>query len=537
MKFGRTILIFCLLFPACSVYATTYTAASGSRADVQAALNLAVNGDTVVSPGGWYSYTSHIVISNGIKLAATSPWILQDDLPIGLNAFNQNIIFVQSPSNTFTELTGFTITNGTVRASNQTYDHGAIMARGFGAIRVHDTKMFYPFQNCFYFDDMVHGVVDHNTWGLATHNHHVSGNGNKWGGNSYDNGDGSWFFASNYGTTNVMCFENNYFYFLSGIGGNNAVADFFAGARWMWRYNICSNGFLTCHGRESGNADRSPRQFEDYYNTNGLEAGLSSVTPHAQNYRGGSGVNFGNSNYGYKDIGRLSFFLGNHGYTTYWGGSDGQNPFDSNSVTTASFQHTGTNASKGYMVSSGATMTVNQYQGWFISDSNRLTDTATSPNPTIPIYAYGEIWSNTATEIFFQGDKVVGDVNDNPAGPSCTVFCTNGNYYVIRQLIDSNDRCGNGSSSVLQTTAPGVVPKFLFEAKELVWFWGNTLDGSPANGAAVQTLQLVEGREYSNAVKVAYSPLSYPHPLVQAALWPPTFRASGVRLNGSVIIQ
>src|SRR5204863_4419553 len=102
----------CAVSPVTTVRGATINAASVAFSDVSAAVNSAVDGDTVVLPAGMASWTSPLPVNKGITLqgAVIDKTIIGDDVVGGSNNLSQGVIAFQGAA--MSRLTGVTIQLG-----------------------------------------------------------------------------------------------------------------------------------------------------------------------------------------------------------------------------------------------------------------------------------------------------------------------------------------------------------------------------------------------------------------------------------------
>jgi hypothetical protein len=513
---------------AASAGAVTRYAATLARDDVNAVVLLSADGDSIILPPGTVTYTNHIAVSNAISIVATgapaSTWI-GDGIPNGVNAFNQNVFYFCCQSNKTSRLSGVWFGDSTNRSTK--YDHGTVMVQGFGKMALDNCRFQGCQNNYVYIDDQVGGVAHHNTFVITAHQHCFSFNGSQYGGTNYQNGDGSWYLPANYGSPDLFYVEDSFF--TNSFSINAAFIDCFQGARFVFRNNQCFGDFLSYHGTESGQRQRAPRQSEVYANTFRLDP-WKTATIHGINARGGTSLFFSNTFAGYRDAITLSLYRVHHSFPSHWGGANGINNWDSNSPTLFyAGQHTGSNNSFAdsrtnvpLMIASGVSWTPNQWAGYILLDTNSVISQNSSTSSSFPNYHFGYIYSNSASALFCANDGTgIGG-----AAADGTLHFTNSAYYQIRQVLQILDACGAGSGDLL-TGNSGESPRWLNQPRDIVYGWSNLWSdtGLPALVSAIQNLQLVEGRDFTNGIpKPGYTPYTYPHPLQGAG--PPPFPPS-----------
>jgi hypothetical protein len=298
-------------------------------------------------------------------------------------------------------------------------------------------------------------------------------------------GDGSWDTPAELGTSNAVFMEDNVF--TSPTPGDAwAVLDSFAGARWVFRYNKVSNGWISNHGTESTAFNRGTRSCEIYMNT------LSD--PHfafAIEFRSATGVVWSNTASGYKNrFCKLSNFRSADSYK-FWGAANGTNPFDKNAPDGPflTVTQTGANQPEELMVAN-ANWTVNQWVGYAAVD-------ASEPGVT----NFGTIYSNTATTAYLL------------AGNHPHVFNT-GDTVKFYKVIYALDMPGMGICGKLSRGAGGqALGSWPNQKIEPIYSWGNTMDGAKTE-PTTPIPTIVPGVQFINDTpKPGYVPFTYPHPL------------------------
>jgi hypothetical protein len=319
------------------VDAATVTAASCGRDQVATAINSARDGDIVVVPAGYCTWTSPLTIDGksitlqGAGIDATT--IIDGTRGDGNNA--KEPLLRWNTKNTggspagFSRLTGFTFNGGDFALGKGCCNEGLLEFNGqTTSLRV-DHNKFQPSRSAnIRFNDVV-GVADHNIFDIgnnysgSTYVFHYA-----WKGVGYY-GDNSWAQPLVFGSSDFMFFEDNDFF--SKYGFYYAV-DGWAGARTVIRRNTFLNLQTANHGLDTPGRPRSQRAQEYYQNTysiDGVGGWFSSPTA----TRGGTGLIWGNEA---KAIGGQFvqvFDLQNYRATQayyWWGQCDGSNGWDMN---------------------------------------------------------------------------------------------------------------------------------------------------------------------------------------------------------------
>jgi parallel beta-helix repeat protein len=292
------------------------TAASCSRADVQAAVHTAVNGDTVVVPAGHCTWAQPVTIENkGITVQGSGIGVTTIT-DATTNDWGKAPFWVEScPDGQVLRITAFTFDGGPLSQEGAIHIDGTCKR-----FRIDHNRFANLFDRGITLRGLVYGVIDHNSFeapyddtakGIA-----VSGDG-----------DAAWQRPQALGTDQAVYIEDNLFHFAY---MNDAAYDAYDGARYVFRYNTVIGTKIGHHGLDSGGL-RSPHSFEVYENSfeNPGEHIFTTII-----VRGGSGVIFNNTisaNGGsYDDFAILRNYRSDSNYSSSWGPCDGTNPIDSN---------------------------------------------------------------------------------------------------------------------------------------------------------------------------------------------------------------
>lgn len=299
-------------------YGATINAATCAAADVQAAINLAADGDTMLIPAGTCHWTQTVWVGTDwpalstkgltIQGAGIGQTIIVDDVPKGVNPDQTFRIHTQL-GKPF-RLTGLTIQGGNTGTGSQ----GTIQITGTSqTVRVDHIHVYRPKCPALRFFGSMYGVVDHSifdTTGIFTNAIHIWHD--SWDGKSY--GDGSWADASYFGSEKFIFIEDNIFQedpaFVPVAGMNDGLS----GGRFVLRYNTLYHSATQVHGTDSGGRNRSARAYEIYNNVYDFQnVGNPNFT--AVFLGGGTGVIYNNT------------FTGNyvHGIIVRNRRSDGEN--------------------------------------------------------------------------------------------------------------------------------------------------------------------------------------------------------------------
>jgi hypothetical protein len=287
--------------------ANTIPAASCNAADVQAAINAAVDGDTVAVPSGTCSWTT--AVSVGVQ-TGWNPTVIQgmkaitlqgqtvcfgtpvsscsDTTAITLNVSGSSSISLWVSPTNFVRLTGFTFTITAAYPYN-----GEI---GFSGVSWPPGVDFRLDHNHFIFTGAAVAVLVASAYGLADHN--LFDIGSAPNGNSFafhgDQGSGgfqSWQTPMALGSIDAIYVEDSSFN--CSAYNTEAPVDAYTGARFVFRHNrVNSCSGLGGHGTDSGGY-RSVFSVEDYDNAYANNLG-SSFSP-AYYSRGGTLLSWSNT--------------------------------------------------------------------------------------------------------------------------------------------------------------------------------------------------------------------------------------------------
>jgi len=273
------------------VYAT-----SCSQEDVQAAINAAQDGDTVIVPTGVCTWTTPASMKPAVQIGRQTGWnppafeskgITLRGAGVGrtvivdqtLHGYNENALLI------------FTAPGKPVRVTGFTFDRPGQKAEK-GTIGVTGTGQTWRIDHCnFIHAQWGNGIVTSlNTYGVVDHCEFTtdSGTGNFKAFALMGAGDASWQIPLSLGTANAVYIEDctlNY-----NLAYRCLDADW--GARWVFRHNtVYNNTDVGTHGYDS--SPRSQISGEIYHNTfvHNSSGEYYALMP----FRGGTGVIFGNT--------------------------------------------------------------------------------------------------------------------------------------------------------------------------------------------------------------------------------------------------
>jgi hypothetical protein len=445
-------------------------ARSPSAADVQAAANVAVSGDTVVVPAGTASWSSTVSISSK-NITVQGAGVGQTIINASTTAFDLG--------RTSSRVTGFTV----VRSGS-----GEIIRCWGRGWRIDHCR----FESSIFRDAV---LVRGNSDGLSPGEHPQGLIDNCTSLNCrvlvYGDMDFApnrsvsrlWTTPSTVGGADAVFVEDCGFEFTE---FGNAMDSNFA-AKYVFRFNTLTNVYVEAHSVQGNH--RASRSWEIYGNQF-VATTSSSRTWTPMFLRGGTGVIFNNSFIGSWSSPSVTFDVV-RGFSAVGPGlADGGCLWDGNIAVSGG---TGTH--------NGATSTST------LTDTTKNWTASAFVNDPIKKWVYnlttgakGQITANTANSV--TATLGGGNRTDWRAG----------DQYRITGGYPARDQIGRGQDASLWTDAS----PYPAQANEPVYIWGNkhgANDVSVAinNGAQVQFL-IKKDRDYVLAPKPGYAPYVYPHP-------------------------
>jgi hypothetical protein len=490
-----------LLVPSRTEAGVTITARSVSLADVQFAVNSAVNGETVVVPAGTGRWVSTLNITKGITLrgattvdtstamgTANDQTIILDD-----GSPPAQIVVMTLTANQVFRMTGFTFRRGTNTTGNgQGITASGVCpgASGTGSFRIDHCHLDNLARNVgIHTGGWLYGVIDHCIFYGTGYG--VSVAHDRWGtytGNPY--GDGSWADLPYFGSNKFVFIEDNCFNNPT-TNGDTAGTDAKSGGRKVIRYNHFNNAVPTTHGTEA-QRPRGTRVMEVYNNT----INYTFNYPGHQ-LRSGTAVIHHNTYTGLiNGVMSLQAYRSFQNFGIPYGGASGINGWDSNDPqgAYATGTHTGANSSQ-TVADSTKNWTVNQ---WVPSGvSYEVVNRRTGLNSFIK--------SNTSNTLTIAQNS------------SQYVLFNTGDGYTIYKLLVALDQPGRGKGNLVSGDNP--TPTWPNQALEPVYAWNNTVRGAQANIGGSGTI-LANRDYYNNTPMPGYTPYTYPHPLVSTGTSP-----------------
>lgn len=293
--------------------ASSFSATSCSQADVQAAINKAVDGDLVFVPQGACTWTTPVSFCKAITLqgGGAGSTVVTSNVGTG---FGRDAIFIDGCQNkSLIRITGFTFQNMSNDAFGLIYfhlssgttvriDHNALAANGQPARAITVTGSF--------------GVIDHNTFtdmGLLVEGEQAG---------DTNAGDSSWTQAMSLGKVTAVYVEDN----TMNYSTNSVDLDCDNGGRIVYRFNTITGNGIGNHGFDS--VPRGCLELDAFNNTI-IGNGTAFI---GVQYRGGTGVVYNNLIQGTFTGNRLAvtnYRSTSQGFTIY-DHCDGTSPHDQN---------------------------------------------------------------------------------------------------------------------------------------------------------------------------------------------------------------
>ena len=326
------------------------------------------------------------------------------------------------------------------------------------------------------------GVVDHNTFNnpgdvFPTAIHDTAYQGTGW------YGDNSWAQADTFGSESAVYMENNTYVYTANGPFPTGCFDAGEGGRLVFRFNTgCP--FVGTHGLDSSGRYRSVRQWEVYNNSFTAQPNSNNNMYTGVFMRGGTGYVFSNI---FTDTGlstpyitliQLNSYRDTSGYAP-WGyqgnyeACDGRGPFDTNSGTTyASFTASSASSLDSTVATTSPGWSTNQWASGFTTNPTySLVDTTLNWGSTIA--------SNTSNTI------VTNFAAQGGAGPAHTA--SNGDAMQIRAAYPCTDQIGRGAGVYVSgTSGTGGAPTPtapINQALDPAYEWLNSLDGTTQSPA------------------------------------------------------
>ncbi|MFP4013477.1 MAG: right-handed parallel beta-helix repeat-containing protein, partial [Chitinispirillaceae bacterium] len=274
MRFKWMILI--LLVTAFSSQARIVNARSGSRTDVQTALNDARIGDTVKIPAGNFVFNNGVSVPGGITIMGAG----RDKTTLRRTHSSSSWMFNVNCSNG----ERFVLTGLTIEGISPTMSRGIKLTNHCKDFRIYDNSFIRLNDRAIEIHGNTRGVIDHNTFIDNEPTAVVI----------FGDGDAAWERPLTLGSKEAVYVEDNYFEQIHvddptrvhHIASNN-------GSRYVFRYNRVKDGHINgnvvdAHGNKFywPRGSRSYEVYENHFQIGHRWAGM--------NFRGGDGVVFNN---------------------------------------------------------------------------------------------------------------------------------------------------------------------------------------------------------------------------------------------------
>jgi len=269
-------------------HASTINAASCSASDVQAAINLATDGDTVLVPGGSATWAATVTVTIGITLNGQGCVVQWPSSPTGFL-----VVKAGTAANTF--ITGFTFNGAyqpfgscgapielqTATGTKPYRFHGNTLNLSPGGVGGNAARLIGTMGDG-------PGLIDHNTFNAA------GVGGDEWIQNCGSGNESTWTGDVVPGGPNMIFIEDNTF---NNVASNGCCISGYRGTKFVGRHNCMQ------YANFDGHSDTPPNvgtRWEEIYQNNyvvttlpdGGAGGFTMAT--MQNLRGGSGVFWGN---------------------------------------------------------------------------------------------------------------------------------------------------------------------------------------------------------------------------------------------------
>ena len=297
-------------------------AVSCSQSDVQFAIDLAQDGDSVLVPAGNCSWFNSVTIHNK-SISVIGPG--KANITITLTGASAFILTAELNGTNASRISGFTfdVTNATFGielicevgdgcSQNWRVDHNEFINNSGSS-----KEMIFGFGNPICFP---YGLVDNNIF----HDGRMLIYGE-----SYDTGGNNrWAEPLDIGSEKSLYVEDNIFYTTAYSGGYVNWIDGNVGSRYVFRFNTAYNAWTETHSIQ-GDDHRAQRLWEIYNNTMICNDAGNCWMP--MRMRGGTGVVFNNVTNGYnQDRIYLDNVRSCFDYAPDWGMCDGNSWIDGN---------------------------------------------------------------------------------------------------------------------------------------------------------------------------------------------------------------
>ena len=283
LKKNMIVILFLIFGLTKNLEADIIYAASCSQEDVQAAIDLANDGDIVIVPAGTCTWDSAVSFYKSITVqgAGIDSTIIIDSTP-GYPTWEQTPFWISGSTGKTFRITGFTFKD--TRTSDP---NGIIKIIGHNnTFRIDHVKFDDILNRGIWIKGRSYGVIDHNIFVKETDDNfvaiHIEDDVIM-----VDETEDSWSRPMSYGTAEAVYIEDNTFDY----DYHNFGTDCQMGGRYVFRYNIVNGTTVGNHGYNS--VASSCLQEEIYNNIFNPPEGVSVYR--AIQFRGGTGVIFNNT--------------------------------------------------------------------------------------------------------------------------------------------------------------------------------------------------------------------------------------------------
>jgi hypothetical protein len=481
--------------------AATLTAKSCSQEDVQAAIDAAGDGDTVIVPAGTSEYRTAVpntpalrIRDKGIALlgAGIGKTILKDNTyDTGKTHWgSEGMIRAQGKKGAVLRISGFEFDGSGILNAGKTVVVG--VSGHYAKVRI-DHCQFLNVCSAVQINGDVCGVVDHCRYELMED--HQLGNPGFCG--VYGTSATAWQTPTQLGDANAVYIEDCHIEFHNPKSNDSPALATMDGARAVFRHNTVEDGFLEFFGVDS--RPRGTQRFEVYDNS------FSGKCFCAIGLKGGTGVVFDNTidgRFNRYPLWATEYRVG--GPRQKIGKCDGTGPADGNAPLNGDTEaytggHSGGDG-EATLQCAGRSWTPDALVGcavWNTTDGSVGKITANS--------------ENTITAVLEGGKRNSWNTRDG--------FKVTNGYPALDQI-------GRGCDASADVVQP--------QKAAPVYAWGNTYNGAPCplrtRGYYPREEEYIrEGRDFFNMPKPGYTPLAYPHPLEDEKAWEELMKSAAAR--------
>lgn len=485
------------LIPSCALLLTagipsfaaprTIAAAGLSPQQVQAAVDRAADGDTVVLPAGTATWDRGVTVS-GKRIIISGAGI--DKTTIVGGAFAPSAIVpthcvfsIEAEPGGLTRLTALTIDGG--QGSKDDYNKGMVAISGASTTWRVDHVRMRATRTCGMRVYASGGVIDHCRfdlvgWFFAIYGFNGAG----------VFGDESWTEAAELGKGDKSFFVEDCLFEATNVA---FALDGWKGERVVFRHNRLHNAMIGNHGTETSGRLRGGRSFEIYDNVLMFTADVYA----AIEMRSGNGVIYNNA-----IAGKVKHAIRTDNYrdaTSFepWGIACGESPFDKNDVDKdgkpvvyETGAHSGASGAR-VLICAGKQWKPDQWVGYSVH--NAVTGKSSI------------IETNTR-------DTIVPRYDESHSGPN--LLWSAGDAFRIERCLVALDQTGRGKGTLISGDVPSPA-RWPRQEPEQTYVWRNTLNGAPCkmiSGSA----HIREGMDFYNKPPIGYTAHPYPHALTRA---------------------